>query len=339
MDDFTSTLVEKFNFKPKYIRRKKYMYICNTDKGVKVIRPINYTTDKILFVHNIKNHLIKQGFDQLDSYYISNENLPYVINEDIIYIMTDYIDLDECDLSNNKHTKKTIELLARFHKFSQGFNEDTKFKLDIFDIKQVFIKKIDNLIKMKKQANKQKKLTDFELTFIKTFDYFYKNAIDAVDILERYKYDNINKLGKRNLMICHNKIKEENILIGNKCYLTQLESITVDHFIYDLASFIIRYIKKHPEDYLVLEDILATYSKINYIDGNILPILYALIKFPTKYIETCQSFFERRRNFTPISISSDLENILYLKDFISSDLENILYLKDFQESYLSKIKF
>ena len=325
MDEFTSTLVRKFNFKPKYIRRKKYMYICNTDKGVKVIRPINYTTDKILFVHNIKKHLIEQGFDQLDHYYISDENLPYVINEDIIYIMTDYIDLDECDLSNNEHTTKTIEMLARFHKLSQGFNEDTKFKSETFNIKQVFTKRIYNLVKMKKQASKQKKLTDFELAFIKTFDYFYENAVNAVEILEKYKYENVNKLGKRNVMICHNKIKEENILIGNKCYLTQLESITVDHFVYDLASFITRYIKKHPEDYLILEDILTTYSKINYIDGNILPILYALIKFPSKYIETCQSFFERRRNFTPISISSDLENILYLKDF--------------QENYLSKIKF
>nr|WP_317359909.1 CotS family spore coat protein [uncultured Tyzzerella sp.] len=325
MDEFTSILVQKFNFKPKYIRRKKYMYICNTDKGTKLIRPVNIDTDKILFVHSIKQHLIKQGFNNIDCYYTSDENLPYIINENIIYIMTDYIDLEECDLSKESHTKNTIELLANFHKLSQGFKINLhKENIYNLDIKNIFIKKLEILNKMKKTVSKQKKLTDFELAFIKTFDYFYKNAVESIEILNKYKYENLNNVAKKNIMICHNKIKEENILIGKKCYLTQFENITIDHFVYDLASFIIRYIKKHPEDYLKLEDILITYSNINYIDGSILPILYALIKFPNRYIETCQSFFERRRNFTPISISSDLENILYLKDF--------------QENYISKIK-
>ena len=323
MDEFTSTLVRKFNFNPKYIRRQKYMYICNTDKGTKVIRPINYSADKILFIHNIKQYLISKGFTQLDNYYMSDENLPYVINEDIIYIMTDYIDLDECDLSDNIQLKKAIELLANFHKFSQGYRKDEKTCIETIDIKQDFNKKIEQLAKMKKQTNKQKKLTDFEILFIKSFDYFYKNAIEVIEILEKYKYENINNLAKKNVMICHNKIKEENILIGDKCYLTQLENISIDHFVYDLASFINRYIKKHTTNYLSLEEILSTYSKINYIDRSILPILYALIKFPSRYIETCQNFFQRKRNFTPISISSDLENILYLKDFSENYLDKI----------------
>lgn len=324
MDEFTSTLVSKFNFKPKYIRRKKYMYICNTDKGNKVIRPVNLTTDKISFVHNIKQHLINQGFNQIDFYYLSDENLPYVINEDITYIMTDYIDLDECDLTDKYHIRKAIELIAIFHKLAQGFKGEMDKNLEGLDIKEVFNKKLASLLKMKKQASKQKKITDFELMFLRNFDYFYKNAVEAMEILERHKYENINKLALKNTMICHNKIKEESILIGHKSYLTQFENITINHFIYDIASFITRYIKKHPEDYLSLEDILITYSKINYIDGNILPILYALIKFPNRYIEACQSFFERRRNFTPISISSDLQNVLDLKDF--------------QELYIKKIK-
>lgn len=329
MDEFASNIVQKFNFKPKYIYRKKYMYICNTDKGVKLIKPVNYTTDKILFVHNIKQHLIEKGFNQLDFYYMSQDNLPYVISEDILYVMTDYIDLDECDLSKDTDTKKAIELIANFHKLSQGYKlqniETIKHDISNLDIKQVFLKKLENLKKMKRIVSKQKKLMDFELSFIKEYDYFYKNAVESIEILEKCKYGNLNKLANNNLMICHNRLKEENILIEQKSYLTQFESITIGHFIYDISSFIIRYIKKHSDDYLSLEEILTTYSKINYIDSNFLPILYALIKFPTRYIETCQSFFDRRRNFTPISISSDLQNILELKEF--------------QENYISKIKY
>ena len=324
MDEVTSNLVKKFNFKPKYIRRKKYMYICNTDRGIKVIRPVNYTTDKIVFAHNIKNHMINKGFTNLDNYYLSCEGLPYVINEDIVYTMTDYIDLDDWEFTDNNKFKIAIELLANFHKLSQGYNNEN-FYIEPIDIKENFKRKLEQLIKIKKQTNKQKKLTDFEILFIKNFEHFYKNAVETIDILEKYKYENLNMIAKKNNMICHNKIKEENILIGDKCYITQLENITIDHYVYDLASFINRYIKKHTDNYINLEEILTIYSKINYIDKSVLPILYALIKFPSAYIETCQSFSERRRNFTPISIFNDLEEVVYLKDF--------------SEQYLGKIKY
>ncbi len=50
-------------------------------------------------------------------------------------------------------------------------------------------------------------------------------------------------------MICHNKLKEDNILINNnQIYLTNFEDIGTRHYIYDLASFINRYISKPEPD-------------------------------------------------------------------------------------------
>lgn len=323
MDDFTSSLVQKFNFKPKYIRKQKYMYICNTDKGIKVIRPVMYTPDKILFVDNVKNHLLNQGFYNIEKYYKSFDNMPYVINEDIIYVMTDYIDIEESDFSDKNYIIKALQLIATFHKLSQGLKDYNVCQNDCLDIKSNFSKQLLLFEKMKKRVSKQKNLTDFEILFIKNFDYFYKNAILSMDLIHSFNFDTINNLAKKNTMFCHNKIKEETILVGDKSYITQLENITIDHFIYDLYSFILRYIRKHSEDYLTLEQILNIYSKIHYIQPNILPLLYALLNFPARYIDICQSFFERKRTFTPISITSDINQILNLKEFHENYISNI----------------
>lgn len=324
MDEFTSTLVKKFNFKPKYVRKLKYMYICSTDKGAKIIKPVNYNCDKILFVHKIKQHLKDQGFNQIDFYHISDEGMPYVINENIMYVMTDYIESEELNLQDIDNVKSSIELIATFHKLSQGSQKRLdESELMFINFKEDFKKKIDILKKIRKTISKQKNLTDFDVLFIKNYNYFYENAIESLEIIDKTNYDIINKIAAKNIMICHNKIKEENIIIGDKSYITNLENITIDHFIYDLSSFILRYIRKHGDNYLSLEQILNTYSKINYIDNSLLPILYAFIKFPSRYIDTCQMFFEKKRTFVPIYISSQIQNILELKDFHSDFISKI----------------
>lgn len=324
MDEITLNLVKEFNFNPKSVFKQKYMLICKTDKGVKMIRAINQSTDKIIFVHNIKEYLINKGFKNLDKYYLSKEGNPYVISEDNIYVMTDYYPFEECDLSNKLHLEKSINLLANFHKLVQSFSYDINDDdIEFIDLAKIFEKKIDSLAKMKKLVSKQKNLTDFEINFIKNYNYFYQKANNSLEIILKYNYQNINKLARKNKMLCYNRAKEDAIFIGDNAYLTQMENLDLNHFIYDIARFLSRYIKKHKDNKTSLEEILTTYSKINYIDGNLLPILYALITFPDRYIQTCQGFFERRRTFTPISLSSQMDNILSLLEFEEEFLKKI----------------
>lgn len=324
MDDFISTLAKRFSFKPKYIRKLKYMYICSTDKGTKIIKPANFPLDKIMFVHNIKEHLRGKGFTHIDFYYLSTDALPYTMYGNVPYVMTDYLDIADCDLSSLDNVKKGTTLIADFHKLAQGFPHNTQSDTTTFiSIKDTFEKKLDNLIKMKKRVSKQKNLNDFEVTFIKSYDYFLNDALESISVINNYSHIDINKVAKKNIMICHNKLKEESILIGKHTYLTHLENISINHFIHDLASFISRYIRKHGKDNIPLDELLYIYSKTNYIDKKTLPILYALLKFPNRYIDVCQKFFLRRRNFIPISISSQMDDVLMLKQFHSDFIKGI----------------
>lgn len=323
MEDFTTNLVKKYNVRPKYIKKLKYMYICTTDRGVRLLRPVNYDISKIVFVHNIKTHLLQKGFDKMDFYYISEDGLPYVLNGNTPYVMTDYINYRECDLSEHSEIRSSIMNIANFHKLSQGFVHHNVNTTPL-DVLEFFRKKLNNLTRMKRQLSKQKNLLDLEVSFIKNYEFYYREAFSSIEIIEKFNHTKLSNIAIKNNMICHNSLKEDNILFNNKdVYLTNFENITIDHFIYDLANFILRYIIKQGENCISIEEILYTYSKINYVDKNILPILYAILKFPTRYIDCCQSFFDTRRNFTPVGISTQIETILGLKEFHSNFINKI----------------
>lgn len=323
MDEFTASLIKQFNCKPKYIKKLKYMYICFTDKGNMLIKPVSNSIENIIFINNVKLHLKQNGFKNIDFYYSANNGLPYVINENITYVMTDYFDFRECDFSNQDDILNSIKCLANFHKFSQNSTTNLNdSQIKFIDIKAYFQSKLQIFNKIKKTVSKQKNILDFDLHFIKNYNYFYENACKSLEILEKFNYASLNKIACKNVMICHNKLKEESILFSqNSTFLTNMEFLSVDHFIKDIYKFLLRYIKKHSCCNLSLEKILCEYDEINSIDSNILPILYAMLLFPEKYIDLCQSFYEKKRSFTPISISSQMENILsskqYHMDFIS----------------------
>lgn len=325
MDDFTSGLIKDFNFKPKYIKKLKYMYICYTDKGTKLIKPINNSFENIMFIHKIKQHLKNQGFNRVDFYNLSKEGLPYVVNQDITYVMTDYLDFDEMSFSKESDILHSVESIAMFHKLCQGSqrflnNDDIMF----FNILKEFSKKVEILKKIRKIVAKQKNLSDFDVCFIKNYDYFYENAVTSLEILEKYNYEKINITAERNNMICHNNLKEESLLLNKgSVFISNMENITIDHFVLDLAKFLIRLIRKHEDNTITLEAILKAYSKINYIDYNIAPILYGILRFPERYIDTCQKFYDKKRNFIPISISSQLDNIISLKSYHQNFISSI----------------
>ncbi len=326
INDFISILVKQFGFKLRYVRKLKYMYICNTDNGLKLLKPLNCPLENIIFVNNIKNHLIQKDFNKIDSYYIAENGLPYVISDSTPYVLTDYIDYKELDLSDQQSVTDGIKNIANFHKLAQGYNitSNNASTNTSINVSETFEKKLATLKQMKKKVSKQKSLVDFEVVFIKNYEYFYKNAVEAIEIINKYNINSLDTKANKNNMICHNKLKEDNILVNNnQIYLTNFEDIGTRHYIYDLASFINRYIRKQSVNCINMEDIIRVYNKINYIDKNNIPILYALIKFPDRYIDNCENFFQRRRNFTPICIINQIENIVELKDFQEEYIKNI----------------
>lgn len=324
MEDFTYEIVKDFNFTPKFIKKLKYMYVCQTECGIKLLKPVNISATNINFIYKLKEHIKNNEIFNVDFYYLSNQNLPFVSHNEINYVLTDFLDFPELDFKDINQTKNAIISIAKLHSLCKTFKYDN---IDFENIKEInivenFEKKLNTLIKIKKLVKKQKKLSDFDFLFIKNYDFFYKKCLTSIEVLN--KNISLIKNSKNNFMMCHNNLKEENLIFGQKPFITNFENMSISHYIFDISSFILRYIRKKGDLYINLDEILEIYCKINNIQSNLLPILYAILNFPERYIDTCSDFYNKKRCFTPISISNQLEDIINLKLFHQEYISKII---------------
>ncbi len=74
----------QFDIKIEVLKANKGVYYLRTNKGERCLKKINYGPQKLLFVYGAKEHLIKNGFNMVDRYFLNVEGEPYaLVNEDL----------------------------------------------------------------------------------------------------------------------------------------------------------------------------------------------------------------------------------------------------------------
>ena len=123
----------QFDIKIESIKANKGIYYVKSNKGERCLKKINYGPQKLLFVYGAKEHLISNGFSNIDRYYLNIENEPYaVVNEDI-YTLSEWIEGRDCDFHNIEEVKLAAKTLASMHEASKGYDppENSKLKSDL----------------------------------------------------------------------------------------------------------------------------------------------------------------------------------------------------------------
>lgn len=308
MDDLNLQIIKGFGRKLKNYNKIKGMYLCNTDKGVKQVKKIEGTKDKILVEHTAKEILYNKGFKNIDRFCISNEGMPYYIFNNCIYTMCDYIDGVECDL--NKNLKQSVEQLANMHKLAYGLNK-CNAPLDLIEF---YNKRMVEIVRLKKRITNSSSFSKLDILILKNYDYYLNQCKKAIHILENSNYrqllENTNSKGT----FCHNNYREENIIINiNGTYTVNFENCSCNIQMLDLAFIIRRYMKKEFCDEVEAYKILEMYNNIKPISNEEMKILLAMLVFPYKFSKICNKYFNRRRNWVQNSMLYSLETYLVNK--------------------------
>lgn len=299
MDEAIMQVAEEFGFKPKSIRKSKYMYICRRDNAVRALKPVNADSKKLILIASLKEHLCSNGFRHIDRYYYSPDGFPYVVYGGSTYVMTDWFGGDEADFSSRDGIIDIVKASAQMHKSSIDFKADGS-QLYCTDILENFEKSYKRLVSIKKIVDKQKKYSDFDIKFIKSYEQSRAAAQEALEIIGRSPVKQLKAEAREHGLFCHNSLKEENILMGKQPYIINFEDLSFDHFIFDLGELIERYIRKNDSGELhPINKILDTYMGINSFAEEYISVLYAYLRFPMRYIKVCSDFYQKKRSWTP----------------------------------------
>lgn len=311
MEDVIVGVLRDFGLKCIHIEKGKAFYACRTNTGMKSLKKVNYNIESILFQNHVKELLYLNGFTNIDRFYLSQQGLPYVISGGGTYILTDCLNAKPASFAAASQFKEIVKSIAEMHFICRDIDYKKPVAASLVLPEEIYEKNIGDLQKYKKLIHKQSSFSDFDVTFFKHYDFYTQALKDWYETAKKDSYVNLLEEARNRQFVCHNLLKEENVLIDNqnKIYITNFSEISIDHFMKELSALIKRYIKCAPEEIVPLEEIISIYDSQNPVGREELALLKAFLIFPDKFLKICATYYAKKRTWIPGTFVSRMESI------------------------------
>lgn len=317
LDDLCIQILRGFDLKATTINKLKSYYICNTNQGVKIIKKVNDSVESILLQHEIKTHLINNGFNNIDSFYLSKQNKPYYNYNNNLYIVSNIAINETFDIRNKDLYLNMIKTISKMHVYFKN-TKFNNYNIPLgTDLTIELNKSLKNLKLIKKRIHNKTRLSDFDVIFIKNYKTYINDITQSLFYLKELNYAEYRNKALIERSMCHNLLKKENILLNQgELFITNFSACTIDTSLLDLSSVLKKYIINIEEDPLNIEQIINSYCKYNSLCDNEIKLLYVLLMYPSKFIKTCNLYYFKQRKWASTSMVNRLQNIVdYKKHF------------------------
>jgi len=311
MHEIDREISEKFGFEIKSLAPYKDAFIINTSSGRKVLKRTALFPERIQFIHNAKEHLYGNGFSNIDRYLCTVEGKPYVSVDGYNYMITDFIEGNECNFDNRNEMINASRLLAQLHKASKGFmpSEDCVVKDDLGKIPQYFSKRLEEIKKLSKIARKGR--SKFDYMFLSNFDYFYSLGESALELINSSRYENLISISRKERVLCHHDYTHHNIIKSGETYsVLNFEFCCFEVKVYDLANLLRRKMRRCNWDINEARIIIDEYRAIEDLSEDDIYVMKTILQFPQKLWRVVNRYYNSRRSWSEKSYIVKLQEVI-----------------------------
>lgn len=324
-------VASRFDTKIKGIKPLRGVYLVYTDKGTKIIKESKKEPEKLLYIHGLKEYIYKRGFHNLDRFLLSNKGLPFVIDEESVFIMEDFISGRECSFSNPYDRAAAMRTLAELHIYGQGYRPPAGAaeRNDIGKWGKAYLKKINSMVDLKKAVKGKKDKDAFDNMFLEDADFFIEMAWRAYDTLKGSKYEILCKAAESLMTICHHDYTYHNIIIGkgNQVNIIDFDYSCHELPCYDVAAVIQRVMRRFSFNIDIAIDMLMDYDRVKPITDDELILILSLSEFPQRFWRVTQRYYSDRKEWSKKKLIKKyyeaVDDKVFMMDFVN-DFRNII---------------
>lgn len=310
-----------YNFKPL-----RAVFIAETDKGPMIVKEANRDPDKILYIHGLKEYLYENGFINLDRYIMSKQGLPFTIQDNRIFVMESFIDGRECSFTNPFDRENAVKALAKLHKYGKGYMPATgaASRNNIGKWDKTYLKKISYLAEKKEAIVHKRKKDSFDRMYLRDIDFMIHMAWRAYDTLRDSGYKNACLNAKKENTICHHDYTYHNILINrdNTVNVIDFDYCCHELPVYDLASFVMKAVKRFYFDIDIALKIIEDYNSILPISQQDLRMMLSIFEFPQRFWRLAERYYEVKTDWTNEKFIRKYEDVELHRDYIMEFTES-----------------
>ena len=332
MEDRCLEVLKQYFLKVYNIYRARGAYLLETDKGLKLLKCLDSSRNRVIFEHIVKEHLYNNGYYNTDLYVKT-------IKDDIIaedqsgcqYIVKDWFWGEECNLKELTQIEMAAANLARLHNALKGVKfTPEQLEYNITDnLKETFEKRSRELKRVRGYVRDKRQKNEFEVLFLNLYDDFYEQGVKAIKRLANSQYKKVLEKSISQNTICHGNYTYHNIimlknkneaiskpyvspgwvnrqpLVANDLSMEWSKFIATTNFdkshvgiqITDLYHFIRKVMEKNDWDIIYGSNIIEAYDRIKPISKDELEVLYLLLLYPEKFWKITNYYYNGKKSW------------------------------------------
>lgn len=297
--DLENILLKNYGIVSKSMEKIKNVYKIYDGNEFFILKPVNETEDRFLFILEAFKHLNNNGFNKIPELIETKDNNLYISLEDRNAYLTKFAHGRLCNYLNPLDLKIATENLASMHLASRGFNSKYDFISNInnwFKWIPNFLNKLEQIIRFKELILSKNIKTEFEKLYLENVDKVINIATKTCNNLINSKYINIMTEHVKFREFCHHDYANHNILIdGEKVYTLDFDYCILDTHLHDLSSLILRSMKYGYWDVSKAYEIIKIYSDAIEISYDELVVMCNFLAFPQPFWQVgLQYFYEKQ---------------------------------------------
>lgn len=325
MNSTANQVLKAFGIKAKSLHRSKGGLVINGSKGkMLILKKTEESAAHIMFSQRIKTKLYENGFENIDLYYTTLNNVPFFTLNNENYVISDFKIMEQGFFEERRIFLKLTEKAAKMHCILKE-NDLKEFPFNGNNMVDVCGASLSRLSRIKKHVSLLKRLSDFDVNFIKNYSSYYARAEAAFEILKSSSYEEKYRNALLLSGICHNCLKKESVFSdGENVHIFNFSKASKDYFIADLSGLIKRYFKHFGGESADIEEIIEVYDRFNPLSKEDIYILYGFLTYPDGFIKVCNTFYEKKRTWIPVHMQNKISHEIHNKGRYEEYIEGIL---------------
>ena len=253
------------------------------------LKKVYYNKNDLLYVYSAIEWLYRNNI-RVPKLLPTTDNNRFVSYEDMLFILTPWIQGEKCSFDNIEHVILSVKKLSTVHSISRDFKPilGSSLKEGFDDYYISTLKHFQDLLQASNEAFKYK--DTFSRQFISSFDTNLRLAKISLDISNKIDNDNLSK------SLCHGDYVNKNLIFPSDLdpWIIDFDKCKIDYCAKDLAYFMRRLLKRENTkwDIDLALSVLEAYNKSSPLTDSDLRYLISYICFPQKYWKISRDYYK-----------------------------------------------
>lgn len=289
----TEAILSQYDLEINEVTKGRGNYICNTNKGMKLLVPFSGSKEKGEFLKDYLKAIERNDFP-VEQIMVNNQ--AEAVTEDEVtgerFIVKDYIAGTELNTGRLSEMEEAVHLLGIYHNTAKKIeliipNKIKESAGNVVDSRQRHYRE---LVKVKNYIRSRKKKNEFEQIYMQNYAPMLATAEDSIGRLIQQEKE------EPECSICHGDFNQHNVLHEDKnWYMVHFECFTYSWSIMDLANFLRKMLEKNNWDISLGMHLIDTYDKTCVLQEDTLYQLYGLLLFPEKFWKITNHYISSRK--------------------------------------------